>query len=70
MAPMPPGIAIFFRMSLSILSLCQWDAPDARVVPISAACTAAEATAADAPKLKRSVELVSPNPIPSEPSTS
>ena len=32
--------------------------------------TAAEATAADAPRVNRSVELVNPNPIPSEPSIS
>ena len=31
--------------------------------------TAAEATAADAPKVRSKVELVRPKPIPSEPST-
>jgi hypothetical protein len=38
------------------------------VVPISAKCTAADATAADAPAVIKSVELVMPKPIPRAPS--
>ena len=67
-APIPPGIANLKRIFLSIFSACQCEAPDARVVPISAIWTAVEATTADAPRVTKRVELVSPKPIPSEPS--
>jgi hypothetical protein len=53
-----------------MFSACQCEAPETSVVPISAACTAADATAADAPKVKSRVELVKPNPIPRVPSIS
>jgi hypothetical protein len=53
---------------LSTFLACQCDKPDAKVVPISATCTAAEATAAVAPVFIKSVELVNPNPMPSAPS--
>jgi hypothetical protein len=67
-APIPPGIASLSRIVLSMFSARQWDAPETKVVPISAACTAADATAADAPKVTNKVELVTPKPMPSEPS--
>jgi hypothetical protein len=67
---MPPGIARRTKNFLSIFSACQWDAPEAKVVPISAKCTAADATAADAPKVTSRVELVRPKPMPSAPSMS
>jgi hypothetical protein len=67
---MPPGIANLKRIFLSIFSACQCETPDASVVPISAACTAADATAAEAPRVKSNVELVNPNPIPKVPSMS
>ena len=67
---MPPGIASCLSIFVSTLSACQCETPDTNVVPISAACTAAEATAADAPSVSRSVELVNPKPIPSVPSMS
>ena len=66
---MPPGIASRTKISRSTFSRCQCETPEARVVPISAAWTAADATAADAPRVSRRVELVKPKPIPSEPST-
>lgn len=69
-APMPPGTASRTKTFLSIFSACQWETPEINVVPISAACTAAEATAADAPKVNNKVELVKPKPIPSAPSIS
>ena len=67
-APIPPGIARRIRIPLSIFSACQCETPEARVVPISAACTAADATAAPAPIVTKRVELVNPKPIPSDPS--
>ena len=57
--------SIIFR---STFSACQCESPEANVVPISAKCTAADATAAVAPTVTKSVELVSPKPIPSAPS--
>jgi hypothetical protein len=69
-APMPPGIASFLSILVSTLSACQCETPETNVVPISAACTAADATAADAPSVSKSVELVNPKPIPSVPSMS
>ena len=69
-APIPPGIARRSKIFLSMFSACQCDAPEAKVVPISAKCTAADATAADAPSVTNKVELVSPKPMPSEPSMS
>jgi hypothetical protein len=53
-----------------MFSARQWDAPETNVVPISAACTAAEATAAEAPNVSNKVELINPKPIPREPSIS
>ncbi|CAB4591850.1 unannotated protein [freshwater metagenome] len=67
-APIPPGIARRTNTFLSIFSACQWETPETKVVPISAACTAAEATAAEAPNVSNKVELVKPKPIPSAPS--
>ena len=69
-APIPPGIAKRTKTSLSMFSACQCDAPETNVVPISAACTAADATAADAPRVNSNVELVKPKPIPNAPSIS
>jgi len=69
-APIPPGIARRLRIFLSTFSACQCEAPEAKVVPISAMCTATEATDAVAPRVSRSVELERPNPIPKEPSIS
>ena len=56
------------RIFLSTFSACQCDKPEAKVVHISAACTAAEAKAALAPKVINNEELVSPKPIPRAPS--
>lgn len=67
-APIPPGIASRTNTFLSMFSACQCETPETKVVPISAACTAAEATAAEAPKVNNKVELVRPKPIPSAPS--
>lgn len=67
-APIEPGIASLIMIFLSTFSACQCDNPDAKVVPISAKCTAADATAAVAPAVTKRVELVIPNPIPSAPS--
>lgn len=69
-APIEPGIARRIMTFLSTFSACQCESPDASVVPISATCTAAEATAADAPMVTRRVELVNPKPMPSAPSIS
>ena len=69
-APIPPGIASCLSIFVSTLSACQCETPETKVVPISAACTAAEATAAEAPRVSKSVELVNPKPIPSVPSIS
>jgi hypothetical protein len=52
-----------------MFSACQWEAPEARVVKISAIWTAVDASAAEAPSVKSKVELSNPNPIPSAPST-
>ena len=69
-APIAPGIASCINIFLSMLFACQWEAPEARVVKISAIWTAVDARAADAPSVNSMVELSNPNPIPSAPSTS
>ena len=57
-------------MRQSMLSNFQCEVPEARVVATSAKCTAALACAAPTPLSTSSVVAVTPNAMPSAPSTS
>ena len=70
MPPIVPGMAMRRTMLQSTLRCHQCDAPDAAVVKISAICTMALACAGAVPKLSMTVVAVTPNAMPSAPSTS
>lgn len=69
-APTAPGTPSLATMDQSMFLNRQCEMPDASVVPISARCTAALAWAAATPDSTSRVEAVTPNAIPSAPSTS
>ena len=69
-APTAPETPRRSSMRLSTLPKRQWDAPDAKVVPSSAKCTAALAATGVAPRKISSVLEVMPKAIPRVPSTS
>ena len=69
MPPITPGMAIRFTIVQSTLRCHQCDAPDAAVVKISAMWTIALACAGEVPKLSITVVAVTPNAMPSAPST-
>ncbi|PSK62419.1 hypothetical protein B0E53_05666 [Micromonospora sp. MH33] len=68
--PTAPGSAIRPTTRQSTLPNRQCEIPAARVVPISARCTEAEAAAGATPAKSSRVEEVSPYAMPSAPSTS
>lgn len=59
-APIAPGTAIFATTDQSMLPIRQCEAPEASVVPISARCTEADATAGATPVATSSVLAVTP----------
>ena len=59
-APMAPGTPIFSTTGQSTLPKRQWEAPETRVVPISARCTVAEAATGLVPIASSSVVVVTP----------
>jgi hypothetical protein len=69
-APMAPGMPMRATRRQFTFPNFQWDRPDVNVVPISARCTLAEATAGEKPLESSTVEVVTPKAMPSEPSTS
>src|SRR5262245_66528218 len=70
MPPITPGIAMRRAMAQSTFRCHQWDAPDAAVVKISAMWTMALACAGGVPNDSMTVVAVTPNAMPSAPSTS
>jgi hypothetical protein len=69
-APIAPGAPNFRTIGQSMFLNRQCDSPEASVVPTSARCTAALAWAAPSPLSTSIVEAVTPNAMPSAPSTS
>ena len=70
MPPITPGMAMRLTIVQSTLRCHQCEAPDAAVVKISAMWAMALACAGDDPKLSMTVVAVTPNAMPSAPSTS
>src|SRR5918997_5282985 len=68
-APIPPGIAIQTILDQSTLPKLACEMPDTAVVPTSAMCTAADASAGATPTNNSSVVEETPYAIPSDPST-
>lgn len=68
-APIAPGTPSLATMDQSMFLNRQCESPDAKVVPISARWTAALACAAATPLSTSGVDAVTPNAMPSAPST-
>src|SRR5215210_4482265 len=68
-APMPPGTASQTILDQSTLPKLECEIPETAVVPISAMCTAAEASAGATPAAKSTVVDDTPYAIPRDPST-
>src|SRR5918997_5816301 len=69
-APTPPGTASQTILDQSTLPKLECEIPETAVVPISAMCTAAEASAGATPAANNTVVEDTPYAIPRDPSTS
>src|SRR5215210_2323332 len=68
-APIPPGTASQTILDQSTLPKLECEIPETAVVPISAMCTAADASAGATPAANNTVVEETPYAIPNDPST-
>src|SRR3954447_6684649 len=68
-APTPPGTASHTILDQSTLPKLECEIPETAVVPISAMCTAADASAGATPAANNTVVEETPYAIPNDPST-